>query len=69
MNLRDMKYLTVIAEEQDRELRTKLQKDPGGWLWLFIEAAKAYKEHGLQDCPKVVESVRQCRIDSSNILK
>ena len=64
----DCKHI-VKPEEQDRELRTKLKKDLGGWLWLFVEATKAYKEHGLQDCQKVIESVKKYRIESSDILK
>ena len=64
----DCKHI-VRPEEQDKELRTKLQKDLGGWLWLFVEAAKAYKEHGLQDCQKVIDSVKKYRTESSEILK
>ena len=64
----DCKHI-VQPEEQDKELRTKLQKDQGGWLWLFVEAAKAYATYGLQDCQKVIDSVKDYRTQSSDILK
>lgn len=64
----DCKHI-VKPEQQDKDLKTKLQKDLGGWLWLFVEAALAYKRLGLHDCQKVIDSVKQYRIESSDILK
>ena len=64
----DCKHI-VEPGQQDKELRTKLQNDQGGWLWLFVEAAKAYRDHGLQDCQKVIDSVKHYRTQSSNVLK
>ena len=64
----DCKHI-VEPGQQDKDLRSKLQKDLGGWLWLFVEAAKAYRDHGLQDSQKVIDSVKKYRIESSDILK
>ena len=59
----------VEPEKQNKNLRDESKQDVGGWLNLFVDAAKSYKEKGLHDNQTIKDALNQYKEESSNILK